>query len=235
MTRNGGGSQVGSRHRHRAGTSGGRILRWLGLITVLCGLVVLADVAYRVWDPAASQSQHKLSNQLRSQWRDRQDVPVARKLHPKVGQPFAFMRIPKFGRHWRFAIVEGTSLTQLASGPGHVRGTQFPGQPGNFAVAAHDITAGNPFLHLASMRAGDAIYVTTINGTYRYRVTSERVVRYTDTSVLEPVPGHPSLAPTEQYVTLITCTPVTLDFTPWRIVVTGVLASFAPNYQAGQH
>ena len=69
---------------------------------------------------------------------------AARKLHPKVGRPFAFMRIPKFGPHWRFAIVEGTSLTQLANGPGHVRGTQFPGEPGNFAVAAHDITAGQP-------------------------------------------------------------------------------------------
>jgi len=228
MTRNGGGSQTGSRHRHRAGHGRGRVIRWLGVITVLGGLAVLAYVAYQVWDPAASQSQHRLSNQLRSQWREHH-VLAARKLHPKVGQPFAFMRIPKFGRHWRFAIVEGTSLTQLASGPGHVRGTQFPGEPGNFAVAAHDITAGNPFLHLASLRAGDAIYVTTINGTYRYRVTSERVVRYTDTSVLEPVPGHPSLAPARQYVTLITCTPVTLDFTPWRIVVTGLLSGFTPK------
>jgi sortase A len=200
---------------------------------VLCGLAVLAHVAYEVWDPAAGRSQHRLANQLRSQWRGHHEIPGARKLHPKAGQPFAFIRIPRFGRHWRFAIVEGTSLAQLASGPGHVRGTQFPGEPGNFAVAAHDITAGNPFLHLASVRPGDAIYVTTVNGTYRYRATSERVVRYTDTSVLEPVPGHPSQAPARQYVTLITCTPVTLAFTPWRIVVAGTLVSFAPDYKAG--
>lgn len=242
MTSTGGGdgSRAGSRHRHRAGygggsARGGRAVRWLGLISVLAGLAVLADVAYQVWDPGAGQSQHRLANQLRSQWHGHQRVPVARELHPKVGQPFAFIRIPKFGQHWRFAIVEGTSLTQLATGPGHVRGTQFPGEPGNFAVAAHDITAGNPFLHLASLRAGDAIYVTTVNGTYRYRATSERVVHYTDTSVLEPVPGHPSEPPAHQVITLITCTPVTLAFTPWRIVVSGVLVSTTPNYKTAQH
>jgi sortase A len=231
MTRRGGGSQTGSRHHHRhAARNGGRAIRWIGLITVLCGVAVLLDVAYQVWDPGASQSQHRLSNQLRSQWRDHRVVPAARKLHPKLGQPFAFIRIPRFGRHWRFAIVQGTSLSQLASGPGHVPGTQYPGELGNFAVAAHDITAGNPFLHLASLRAGDAVFVTTINGIYRYRVTSERVVRYTDTSVLEPVPGHLSEPPTHQVITLITCTPVTLVFTPWRIVVSGVLVGVKPNY-----
>lgn len=61
---------------------------------------------------------------------------------------------------------------------------------------------------------------------------SERVVRYTDASVLEPVPGHPSQPPARQYLTLITCTPVTLDFTPWRIVVTGVLASLRSQEDA---
>jgi hypothetical protein len=43
------------------------------------------------------------------------------------------------------------------------------------------------------------------------------------------VPGPPGAAPTEQYITLITGTPVTLDFTPWRIVVTGKLAKATPR------
>ncbi len=122
-------------------------------------------------------------------------------------------------------MVEGATLAQLSTGPGHVTGTQLPGQVGNFAVAAHDITAGNPFLHLKSLRAGMKIYVTTRYATYTYVVTGEHVVRYTDVSVLAPVPGSPGATPTSAHITLITCTPVTLLFTPWRVIVTGVLTA----------
>ncbi len=126
-------------------------------------------------------------------------------------------------------MVEGATLAQLSTGPGHVTGTQLPGQVGNFAVAAHDITAGNPFLHLKSLRAGMKIYVTTRYATYTYVVTGERVVRYTDVAVLAPVPGSPGATPTGAHITLITCTPVTLLFTPWRVIVTGVLAATQPR------
>ncbi len=153
---------------------------------------------------------------------------AARPITLVTGQPFAVLRIPAFGAQWRFAVVEGTTLAQLAEGPGHVPGTQLPGEPGNFAVAAHDITAGNAFLHLASLRRGDGITVTTVNGTYRYQVLTERVVRYTDVGVLDPVPDKPGQRPVRQFITLITCTPVTLAFTPWRIVVTGVLTAMTP-------
>lgn len=146
------------------------------------------------------------------------------RIRPVTGQPFALIRIPAFGRHWQFAIVEGTALSQLALGPGHVRGTALPGQLGNFVVAAHDVTAGNPFLHLRTLRKPDKIYVYTRSRVYEYVVHSERVVRYTDTGVEYPVPGHPGAAPGQARITLITCTPVTLAFTPWRIVVTGDLA-----------
>ena len=51
----------------------------------------------------------------------------------------------------------------------------------------------------------------------------ESVVRYTDLAVLAPVPGHLGQHPGAGFITLITCTPVTLAFTPWRVVVTGTL------------
>ena len=70
-------------------------------------------------------------------------------------------------------------------------GTQFPGQLGNFAVAAHDITAGNPFLHLGDLRPGNIVAVTTKCDVYRYAVRSKHVVRYTDVALLDPVPSHP--------------------------------------------
>ncbi len=105
-----------------------------------------------------------------------------------------------------------------------------PGQRGNFVVAAHDVTAGNPFLHLRTLRNPDKIYVYTRNRVQEYVVHSERVVRYTDTRVEYPVPGHPGAAPRQARITLITCTPVTLAFTPWRIVVTGDLARVSTRH-----
>jgi sortase A len=149
-----------------------------------------------------------------------------------TGQPFALMRIPAFGAKWKFAVVQGTSLRQLATGPGHVTGTELPGQRGNFVVAAHDITAGNPFMHLRSLHSPDRVFVTTRTHVYEYVVDSTRKVRYTDVGVELPVPGHPGRAPGRALITLITCTPVTLDFTPWRIVVTGHLAKTFPRHSA---
>jgi sortase A len=147
------------------------------------------------------------------------------RIRPVTGQPFALIRVPAFGRNWQFAIVEGTALSQLALGPGHVAGTGLPGQPGNFVVAAHDVTAGNPFLHLRALRYPDKVYVYTRSRVYEYEVRSERITRYTNVGVEYPVPGHPGVAPHRSLITLITCTPVTLEFTPWRIVVTGELIS----------
>ena len=195
------------------------------LITV--GLGMAAQTAYKVVDPHAPARERTLQQQLVTQWRSAPD-PVAGSVPPvtvETGQPFALLRIPALGRDWKFAVVEGATLAQLSTGPGHVTGTQLPGQIGNFAVAAHDITAGNPFLHLASLRAGDPVYVTTRYATYTYVVTGEQVVQYTDVSVLAPVPGFPAAVATSAHITLITCTPVTLLFTPWRVIVTGILVS----------
>jgi sortase A len=224
-----------------------RVLPPAAALSIAAGLGLLGYTGYQVWDPGAPQVQNQLIERLHEQWaRLPATAPggaapgiaapgiaaaggaAARPIALVTGQPFAVLRIPAFGARWRFAVVEGTTLAQLAGGPGHVPGTQLPGEPGNFAVAAHDITAGNPFLHLGTLRRGDGISVTTVNGTYRYQVLTERVVRYTDVGVLAPVPDKPGQRPVREFITLITCTPVTLAFTPWRIVVTGVLTGTAP-------
>ena len=209
-----------------------------------CVLFSAGWAAFVITDPFAGHRQQVLQQQLRQQWRAAaqprhkqasQAELTGRSWHPDqlrlvTGQPFALIRVPAFGPRWRFAIVQGSSLSQLALGPGHVPGTGLPGQPGNFVVAAHDVTAGNPFLHLRALRYPDKVYIYTQNWIYEYVVRSERVVRYTDTAVEYPVPGHPGEAAHRSFITLITCTPVTLAFTPWRVVVTGELAHVAARH-----
>jgi sortase A len=173
----------------------------MAIVSIASGFILLAYSRYLVWDPNGAG--HTAALTL---------VP---------GQPFATMRIPRLGPGWRFAIIQGTTRADLAKGPGHVIGTQLPGQPGNFAVAGHDISAGHPFMHLARVRPGDPIDVETPNATYRYQVTSERVVSSTGAAALAPVPGHPGLLPTWGAITLMTCTAMTHG--PHCVLVTGTL------------
>lgn len=205
-----------------------RPLRVLALASIVTGVAFLLYTVFLIWNPFAAQHQRALAGDLYRQWGEAQPAECARPVpaeRPSPGKPFAFIQIPRFGRGWKFAIVEGATLAQLSGGPGHVTGTQFPGQLGNFAVAAHDITAGNPFLHLRDLQPGNVIVVTTKCAVYTYHVQAEQVVRYTDVAVLDAVPGHPGARPQRQLITLITCTPVTLAFTPYRIIVSGYLVS----------
>jgi sortase A len=206
------------------------VLRVFGECSVTAGAVVLLFLTYLLWGTAlaAGQHQHAFATQLQRQWRTHRDVkPVTAALHLVTGKPFAFIRIPLFGRAWRFAIVEGTGLPQLALGPGHVPGTALPGEIGNFAVAAHRVTAGNPFYHLDELRPGDTVMIVTAATTYIYQVTHTELVLPGDTAVLDPVPGHPRQRPHQAMITLITCDP------PWtgthRIIVSGSLDAQMPR------
>ena len=200
-----------------------RAMAVIGSVCLVAALAVVGVGAYKIWDPLAGHRQHALQQQLEHAWAAQKPVPAARACTDSPGrrrpsQPFALMTIPAFGAGWKFTIVEGTTLAQLASGPGHITGTSGPGGA-NFAVAAHDITAGNPFLRLKSLKSGDDVYVRTANCLYAYRVTGKPfVVRYTDVGVLKPVAG-------KHLITLVTCTPVMLAFTDWRIIVHGALVS----------
>lgn len=213
-------------------------VRPLAWTLLACAVLCAGYTAFVITDPFAGHRQQVLQQRLFRQWRAAPRPPAGHagqaaltgaswrpdRLRLVTGQPFALIRVPAFGPHWQFAIVQGTSLSQLALGPGHVPGTGVPGRPGNFVVAAHDVTAGNPFLHLRTLRHPDRVYIETRTRVYEYVVRSQRVVHYTDTAVEYPVPGRPGAAPRGSIITLITCTPVTLEFTPWRIVVTGELA-----------
>lgn len=86
------------------------------------------------------------------------------------GSGFAKLYIPSFGADFVFTVIEGTSENDLYAGPGHYLGTQYPGDPGNFAVAGHRVNKGAPFNDLDLLRSCDAIVVETVDSWYVYRV-----------------------------------------------------------------
>ena len=210
-----------------------QVIRAAGEIFLTFGVIGLLFISYLVWGTAlrAEGAQRHLGSELNQEWRQGQGADGARataeRFDVATGQPFAFITIPAFGPHWRFTLVQGTALAQLDQSPGHVPGTQWPGQAGNFAVAGHRVTAGNPFWSLPSLRAGDLVYIQTRLNTYIYRVTGQQRVLPTDLAVLDPVPDHPGRRPTQRLITLITCDPAWTG--THRIVVTGVLVSARPR------
>jgi len=205
------------------------------------GVITLLFVCYLMWGSGmrAASAQRAFASELNSEWAhaplpgdgqsgSRTSLAASQPALPErfdaaTGQPFAFIQIPAFGKSWRFALIEGTALAQLNVSPGHVPGTQWPGQLGNFAVAGHRVTSGNPFWSLPSLRPGDLVDIQTELNDYTYRVISKEVVSPADLGVLDPVPGHPSKQPTQRLITLITCDPAWTG--THRVIVTGVLVS----------
>ena len=211
-----------------------QVIRAAGEIFLTLGVIGLLFIGYLVWGTAmrADSAQRQFTHELNEQWGKDPAGGGARRAGQErfdiaTGQPFAFIRSPAFGPDWRFTVIQGTALAQLDVSPGHVPGTQWPGQLGNFAVAGHRVTAGNPFWSLPSLRAGDLVYIQTQDNTYTYRVTSEQTVLPNDLGVLDPVPGHPGERPAKRLITLITCDPAWTG--THRIIVTGVLIAAKPR------
>jgi sortase A len=199
------------------------VTRGAGVVLMLAGSMVLGLVAYGYWHGGVSAQHNRqvLSKELQSDFdhpRQPAGLAVCSLNEPAAGRPFAFIRIPRFGQDWRLPVIQGTGEAQLNTGAvGHVGGTGMPGT-GNLALAAHVVSAGNPFLHLSSLRSGDAVTVTDRCGSYTYRVTWHRVVDAHDVGVLDTVPGR-------RVITLITCHPAVYWSTPDRLIVRGVLES----------
>jgi sortase A len=147
------------------------------------------------------------------------------------GRTQAVIRIPRFGSHYRVPVLEGTGDGALAAGFGHYVGTAGPGGVGNYAVAAHRVTHGEPLHHMPELRAGDRVVVETAGATYTYRLTSggdDLVVPDTATWVTETLPRNPTkggVQPAQQsgqrLLTLTTC--AELFHTDDRMVAFGVL------------
>ena len=65
-------------------------------------------------------------------------------------------------------LLEGTSDEALAAGFGHFEDTARAGAKGNFALAGHRITHGEPLRDMPGLEPGDEIVVETARATYTY-------------------------------------------------------------------
>lgn len=212
------------------------VVRTSAELLVTLGLVVVAFAVYVVFwsDVQNAAAQSKLRDTFQAQVEQAARVqvssgkggaatpaPIASDL--PSGSTLGVIRIPRLGDDWSWVMVEGVADDDIAKGPGHFPGTAMPGQPGNFAVAGHRATHGEPFAHLDEVRKGDEISIETVNGTYAYVVDGSKIVDPTAVGVIDPVPGEPGATPKKALITLVTCNP------RWgsteRMIISGHLTS----------
>ncbi len=88
------------------------------------------------------------------------------------GAPVAVLNIPALGMN--AVVFQGTSPQVLENGPGHLRDSQMPGQPGVSVIFGRRTAYGGPFGKLGTLNPGAAITVTTGQGVATYTVLDLR-------------------------------------------------------------
>jgi sortase A len=182
------------------------VLRWL---SVAVGLLLIAAGLREVIESRTGQAEVAATWDSLS---EAPEQPAERQTTPPQG-PFARLSIPRL--HTDLLVVSGTGKSDLRKGPGHLRGTAFPGASGNSVIAGHRDTH---FRVLKDIRVGDRIVIQTSRGDFAYDVKRTLVVPATERGVLLPT-SDPTL-------TLVTCFPFYyVGPAPQRYIVQAKLVS----------
>lgn len=178
-----------------------------GIWLVTVGLVLIGYGAWEYWGTniLAKHNQEQTVEELIDAWSD-EDSPVP-------DGAMALLRIPAFGDDYVMPVLEGIEDSTLARGLGHYSQTALPGEDGNFAVAGHRVTHGEPFRDFPKLEPGDKVEVETADALYTYAIDNdpgELVVQPYDGWVLEPVPPGTRYdegedEPSQAILTLTTC------------------------------
>lgn len=210
--------EPGSRVQPRRAAPRTSALTVVGVVLLVAGLGCLGWVGYQFvgTDVVSHRAYGREAQGLRSQWASAPPAaaPTAEAhgigpaVRPVPGAALGLLRIPRFGADFEVPVVAGTDLEHLAQGVGHYDGTAAPGEVGNFALAGHRVTHGQPFAKLLTLRAGDQVVVETRQAVFTYVMDTspaDLTVKETAGWVLDAVPHEPEASPTQALITLTTC------------------------------
>ncbi|MFG2528515.1 class E sortase [Streptomyces sp. NPDC048516] len=206
--------------------------RALGEVFITLGVLMLLFVTYQLWwtNVMAEQEAGGAASNLQHEW----DKGGGEKKNLADGERFGIMYIPKLDV--KAPIAEGIDKHRVLDHGmiGHYDKnsgikTAMPwDKKGNFAVAAHRNTHGEPFRYVNRLTKGDKIVVETKSSYYTYEM--ESILPQTspsNTSVIGPVPPGSGFTGPGRYITLTTCTP---EFTStYRMIVWGKMVDERPR------
>lgn len=195
-----------------------RLSFWTGCGLILAGLAVLAWVAWQFWGTnwQSERRQGEVRRALLDGWGEGNEV-----VRTDFGNASAILRIPRFGKDFAVPVLEGASDEVLAAGVGHMEDTEA-GQEGNYVLAGHRVTHGEPFADLPDLEPGDEIIVETRSATYTYELDTggkQLIIPFTQTWVLDERPVNPREGgvqppdevdgqPNDHILTLVTCSEI---------------------------
>ncbi|MFE0421797.1 class E sortase [Streptomyces sp. NPDC058953] len=205
--------------------------RAMGELFITCGVLMLLFVTYQLWwtNVRAGMEAGKERDRIEQSFKDEKRKPGAF----RPGEGFAIMYIPKLDVV--VPVAEGIDKKKVLDRgmAGHYAEgslkTAMPSDPaGNFGVAGHRNTHGEPFRYINRLKPGDPIVVETRDAYYTYEMAS--ILPETSPSnvaVLDPVPRGSGFTKPGRYITLTTCTP---EFTStYRMIVWGTMVEERPR------
>ncbi|MEU3028870.1 class E sortase [Streptomyces incarnatus] len=226
-------TRVEARRRARLAKPGPGVIasRAIGEVFITTGVLMLLFVTYQLWwtNVRAHAQAGSEAHQLQDDWANG-------KRNPGVfapGQGFAILHIPKLDVV--APIAEGVSTTRVLDkgmvghyGEAPLKTAMPDAKTGNFGLAAHRNTHGEPFRYINRLTPGDPVVVETQDTYFVYKVTSTLpVTSPSNTSVLDPIPKGSGFTEPGRYITLTTCTP---EFTSkYRLIVWGKMVEVRPR------
>ncbi|WP_329280712.1 class E sortase [Streptomyces sp. NBC_00691] len=233
-------SRVEARRAARAAKDSVGVIasRAVGELFITFGVVMLLFVTYQLWwtNVLAGQETDRAKEQIEDTWA--KDDAAKDDSEPgafEPGEGFAIMYIPKLDVV--VPVAEGISKAKVLDkgmvghyAEGRLKTAMPSDKQGNFAVAGHRNTHGEPFRYINRLKPGDPIVVETRNAYYTYEMAS--ILPQTapsNVSVIEPVPKGSGFTEPGRFITLTTCTP---EFTStYRMIVWGRLIEERPRSQ----
>jgi sortase A len=213
---------------------------WVGLCLVLAGVGLLGYVAWQFLGTniVSERRQQEAVTELREQWRETGEPAADRPDRTgsvELGEASALVRIPRFGDDYVMPVLEGVADDALSSGFGHFEDSAGPGGRGNFALAAHRVTHGEPLRDMPELRPGDEVVVETRDAVHTYELDTDPedlVVTFEDVWVVDERPENPDpdgVQPADhpRLLTLTTCAEI--FHTDDRMIAFGHLVSTTPK------
>ncbi|GGR82435.1 hypothetical protein GCM10010252_21350 [Streptomyces aureoverticillatus] len=205
--------------------------RVIGELFITIGVLMLLFVTYQLWwtNIRAQQQADEAARKLQEDWAKGKGKPGA--FEP--GQGFALLHIPKLDVV--VPVAEGIDKQKVLDrgmvghyNKGRTKTPMPDANPGNFAVAGHRNTHGEPFRYINKLKPGDPIVVETQDKYFVYKMAS--ILPQTgpgNTAVLNAVPPGSGFTKPGRYITLTTCTP---EFTSkYRMIVWGKMVEDRPR------
>ena len=140
------------------------------------------------------------------------------------------MYVPRLGPGSTRAVANGVKDANATINQGYYgryEDSQWPGEPGNFAMAVHRNGWGTSFTPAHLIRPGDNFYLETPQGWYIYTVRNTEYVVPTQVDVVNPMPmSQDPPIDGQSIMTITTCSP--MNGNGERLIVYGILTSWQP-------